>query len=1121
MKKKWNFWIDCGGTFTDIIGIDGQGRSHFHKILSHSPHYESAVVQGIKEVIGHDRFRESLEGVRLGTTVATNAFLERKGIPCALVTTKGHKDILEIRDQSRPRLFDIPIKKIKPFYTDVFEVNERINAKGEVLIPLQNGLEVLQKIYKSGIRSVAISFMHATLNPTHELALKEIALKLGFDYVAISHTVSSRAEYVARTETTVLDASLSPYLRQYTLDLEEKLGIENILYMKSDGGLCRGHELKGYNALLSGPAGGLVGAIEAAKERGHQKIITFDMGGTSTDVAIYDGELKLDHRPKIGGVNLLSPMVDIHTVAAGGGSILSHDGSRFRVGPESAGAFPGPASYGNGGPLTVTDANLFLGNIKPKGFPSVFGPNRDAHLNEEIVREKFEELSKRLGMGTKNIAQGFLDIAVETMVRAIKKVSVERGYDPKDFILVSFGGAGGQLACQVAESLGMKEVYIHPLCSILSALGIGQSYRSLSLQGKKEKGFKPLEKKLKHLLPEGELFYSHLMQPFDSDYQEEIFQKDYRLASEEFKQHYRLLFGMPLDKEPVCDTVMVKSVKRQKIGARLNQVDKKEVIGPKLISENNTTIVIPSDWKGLCDEFGHWSLKKIRRSEKMTLHDERVELEIFYQRFQYIAEQMGFTLERMARSVNIKERKDFSCALFTKEGELIANAPHIPVHLGSMGEVVEGVCRVFQPQKGEMYICNSPLFGGTHLPDVTVVAPVFFKDELVMWVASRGHHADIGGISPGSMPGYSKTLEEEGVIISPLKIMERGELSLEPLKKLLMSSTHPVRNLELNIHDIRAKVSANHKGTQELISLFESYGAQHVFTMCENVLDYSHQKLKENLKDIKSLHGHKVIADNREIRFTLEKEADGWVFDFSGTSPRLNNNFNTPRAVVKAAVLFALRCLIDEDIPLNDGIMRGIKLNIPEDCFLNPSESDAVVAGNVETSQAICDLLLHTLGVMAEGQGTMNNLSFGNETYQYYETLGGGSGACPKGEGASAVQVHMTNSLLTDPEVMETRFPVFVEEMAIRRNSGGGGKFKGGDGLIRSLRFLEPMQVSMISQSREVAPRGLCKGGSGKVGRNSKVSSKGETLLRENFEDQFLKDEMIKIETPGGGGFDH
>lgn len=1122
---NWKFWIDCGGTFTDIIAINDKAETKVHKVLSHSPHYESAVVHGISEILGHQNFKNSIEEIRLGTTVATNAFLERQGIPCALITTLGQKDILEIRQQNRPKLFDIPIIKSQPLYSLATHVYERMNAQGEVLIELDEIVArfELQRILDLGIKSLAVSLLHSTVNPAHEVRLGEIAKEMGFTYISLSHQVSPQATYVSRTETAVFDAYLSPYLSQYTENLSRLTGISNIKYMKSDGTLCSPEELKGHNALLSGPSGGLVGAIEVAKEKGHQNIITFDMGGTSTDVAISTGDISIDHEPVFHGLKLLSPMVDIHTVAAGGGSILFYDEGRFRVGPESAKAYPGPACYGFGGPLTVTDANLYMGNLDSENFPSVFGPNGDEPLNKEIVERKFQELANQIGKDPKVIAQGFLDVAVETMGRAVKKISIERGFDPKDFTMVSFGGAGAQLAAKVCDLLGIKSLLIHPLSSVLSAYGIGKADVAMTLERKwEEKG--NIEADLKNIIEEnlqGNLSFQnfYLLSPPDSDFKHLIPAKNLSFAQDDFCKLYKKLFGLSLVGTPICESVFVKGSLAQSLEAKLSEKEILQVKGPKLLPENQTSILIPEGWEGIRDPSGCWEFKRFEELKLSTSRPQEVELEIFYQRFQFIAEGMGHTLQKLAKSVNIKERKDFSCALFTKEGELIANAPHIPVHLGSMGDVVLNLIENEAFREGDMFLCNSPKSGGTHLPDLTVVAPVYFEGKHVMWVASRGHHADIGGITPGSMPGHSQKLSEEGVIIDSLKIVEAGEIQPKIIEEVLTKAPYPVRNLSLNLHDIQAKVAANNTGISQLREIYGLHGEEKVAQKAEEILSYSHKKIESILKQLPEKKGIKVINDKREIHVSLKKENDLFLFDFTGTSKRRNDNFNTPQAVSKAAVLFCLRCLIDDDIPLNAGIMRSIQLIFPEDSFLTPAADSAVVSGNVETSQALCDALFSCLGVMANSQGTMNNLSFGDEEYQYYETLAGGSGATAQANGTSAVQVHMTNSLLTDPEVFENRFPVMIELMGIRHGSGGEGKFRGGDGISRRLRFLRPMTVSLISQSRVAPPQGLSGGSSAQVGLNLKEDLTGNThRLEESFTLPFEAGEALIIDTPGGGG---
>lgn len=1119
-KNKWTFWIDCGGTFTDIVAINDSGEHRVHKLLSHSSHYESAVVQGISDIVGHTDFKSSVAEVRLGTTVATNAFLERSGVECALITTLGHKDLLGIRNQSRPDLFELDINKTPPLYSFVTHIKGRMDSKGEEVVELDEEIArfELQRILDRGIKSVAISLMHSTVNPAHELKVWEIAKDMGFSYISLSHQVSPIAKYIPRTETAVIDAYLSPYLRQYTEYLENKLQIPNIYYMQSDGGLCSGSELKGYNALLSGPAGGLIGAIDVARSMGHSKLITFDMGGTSTDVAIYDQELSIDPSPDFYGLKLLCPMVDIHTVAAGGGSILKYDNGRFQVGPESAGSTPGPACYRNGGPLTVTDANLYLDRLEADKFPHIFGPNQDRPLDLEIVDKKFKELEDKVGMPAKEIAQGFLDVAVESMSRAIRKVSIERGQDPKDFCLVSFGGAAGQLALKVAQTLSMSEVIIHPLSSVLSAYGIGKAQHQMSFQGRSESDFKELESKAKENFPfkNPTLHKHYLLKAKGSDHEVEISADDQEKAFEKFRNYHQKTFGHPA-KEIECEAVKLQITSKDFKELQIH-ADSKEIEGPSIISENNTSIVVESGWQGQRQDDGLWVLRS-HNANSTQKRDPKIELEIFYQRFQFIAEQMGTTLQRLAASINIKERNDFSCALFTRDCELIANAPHIPVHLGSMDRAVRAVNETCDVSPGESYILNSPVCGGTHLPDVTIITPVFSEDELIMWVASRGHHADIGGIAPGSMPGNSKSLKEEGVVITPTKIFANGELDLPLLKKILQDSTYPVRNFDMNLHDIEAKISANHKGVSEIIQLAKQYGAQYLEQMSERILDYTHQKIVSILNEFKSSETEKVINSKRKLKVKMQREGEKTVFDFTGSSGLLGTNFNAPVPVVQASVMFSLRSMIEENIPLNSGLMRAIELKVPQDSMLNPGEDSPVVAGNVETSQAICDLIFQAMGVKANSYGSMNNLSFGNDEFQYYETICGGSGATASAHGASAVQVNMTNSLLTDPEVFETRLPVRIELMGIRHGSGGAGMNHGGNGVYRKLLFLSDVKINMITQSREVPPSGIKGGTKAQRGMNL-LEVDGEWIeLPECFEKEISANTRLCVCTPGGGGY--
>jgi 5-oxoprolinase (ATP-hydrolysing) len=1125
MDKKWTCWIDCGGTFTDIIAVNGQGDYRVHKVLSHSPRYKSAVVHGIKEILETDDPSQVLAEVRLGTTVATNAFLERKGLPCALMTTLGHRDVLQIRQQNRPDLFAIDIEKIPPLYHYVTHANERINAQGEVLVPLDREIVEfeLERILEEGITSLAISFLHATINPMHEKMVKEMALEMGFDYVVASHEVSPLAKYISRTETAVLDSYLSPFLRQYTQELEEELGIEHIYYMQSDGTLSNGDNLLGYNSLLSGPAGGLVGAIEVAKEYGLNKMISFDMGGTSTDVALYDGEVQIDSEPNFHGLNLLAPMVAIHTVAAGGGSLLKYDQGRFMVGPQSAGAQPGPACYRGGGPLTVTDANLFLERIDPDKFPKVFGSSGKEGLDRDIVAQKFEKWAKEIGLSAKEVAQGFIDVAVETMAQAIRKISIEAGHDPQDFAMVSFGGAGGQLALKVVETLNIKTVLIHPLSSVLSAYGIGKADHALTLRAKADSSFEILKKQAKESFPfkdfEEQKYY--LMKAKDSEHIIQVKADGIEQAKKKFGSLYQRTFSLTPPKEIYIDSLAFKAIRKEAQSLKLKEVEELQVKGPKILSENNTAIAIEKDWLADHKANGLWVLQHQDHEKVIQKRDPKIELEIFYQRFQFIAEQMGLTLKKIARSVNIKERNDFSCALFTKEGNLIANAPHIPVHLGSMGDAVKTIVRDFSFQPGDSFICNSPQYGGTHLPDVTVITPIFKGAELIMWTASRGHHADLGGISPGSMPGHSKLLEEEGILIEPTVFAHFGEIDRQVLRDLLLAGPYPVRNIEVNLHDIEAKLAANLLGAKEILNLEKRYSQAYLEEMSERLLDYSCQKTKEILSSLGEIKVTKKITEKRQITVQTRRDLTNQkvIFNYEGTSSFDEGNFNAPVPVVKATVMFALRSMITENIPLNSGLMRAIEIVLPKDCLLNPPAGRAVVAGNVETSQALCDLLFEVLGLRANSQGTMNNLSFGDDNYQYYETLGGGCGASRFKDGASAVQVNMTNSLLTDPEVLESRFPVLVELMGLRHGSGGHGQQRGGDGLYRRIQFLQEMEVSMLSQGREIAPQGLAGGDPALRGLNQWEDATQFEELGECFLIRVPRAGRLSVSTPGGGGY--
>ncbi|MAX67322.1 MAG: 5-oxoprolinase [Halobacteriovoraceae bacterium] len=1128
LTKKWTFWIDCGGTFTDIIAVDKAGKHKVHKLLSHSPHYESAVVQGITDILGHKNYQESIEQVRLGTTVATNAFLERSGVACALITTLGHRDCLEIRQQNRHHLFELTPKKVKPLYQYVTHIEARMDATGKVITELDEELArfELQRILDQGIKSLAISLLHSTLNPEHELKLFDLATQMGFDYISLSHQVSPLSKYIARTETAVIDSYLSPYLKQYTENLEQKLGIKDIYYMQSDGGLCRGQDLKGHNALLSGPAGGLIGAINVAKAQGFKKIIAFDMGGTSTDVAIYNEELSLNSQPDFYGLKLLAPMLDIHTVAAGGGSVLEYDNGRFKVGPQSAGAYPGPACYRNGGPLTITDANLFLKRINPKQFPEIFGPNQDQPLDVEVVHKKFHELAQKISLSPTEIATGFIDVAIETMSSAVRKISVEKGYDPSDFAMVSFGGAGGQLALKVAQRLNIHTVLVHPLSSVLSAYGIGQAAHSMTFKSKLQEDFPKLKQLAQKHFPFSEFNTKkyYLLKVKGSDHEVEIGASELSKAKLKFDEYYKKTFGVALTDKIECSAISLKAIKTQSSCLKLTAKEQ-QLQNFTIINENNTAIVLENQWSGFKNQTGTWiftvSDDKKNELESKKKKDKRIELEIFYQRFQFIAEQMGHSLQILSQSINIKERNDFSCALFTESGELIANAPHIPVHLGSMDEAVKNIKKHCSYDDGDSFICNSPLFGGTHLPDITIITPIFFKQKLVMWVASRGHHADIGGKTPGSMPGDSKTLSEEGVIIAPTKIVSQGKLHQEILKQILTKADYPVRNYELNLNDIKAKLAANHKGVQQIQSMANQFGPQYLAQMSEEILNFTHKKTLLALSKQNPIKATKEVTNQRSLSVNILSKKDKVVFDFTGTSPLLKNNFNTPKPIVKATIMFVLRSMIKDDIPLNSGLMRAVEIIIPDDCMLNPKDESPVVAGNVETSQALCDLLFEAFQIKASSYGTMNNLSFGNASYQYYETLCGGIGATKFSNGTNAIQANMTNSLLTDPEVFEQRFPVLIELMALRHGSGGLGQKHGGDGIYRRLHFLEDMSISLLTQARDIPPQGLLGGKHAQRGLNQIEIDGDWQELPECCEINITAHTKIAISTPGGGGFGH
>lgn len=1130
MNKKWQFWVDRGGTFTDLIARKPSGELKVLKLLSQSDHYSDAVVEGIKRLMEGSFDPDLIDEVRMGTTVATNAFLQRRGSKTAFITTHGFKDLLEIRQQDRPELFALNIQKIKPLYHFVSEVSERISASGEVISPLneEQAFLELKALKELGAETLSVSLMHSTVNPVHELKIYQMACDLGFSYISLSHQVSPIQKIISRAETSVMDAYLSPKLSEHTEKLSDELGVKDILFMQSHAGLCAKDQLKGHNALLSGPAGGYIGAARVCERLGYDKIITFDMGGTSTDVAIYDGSVHLDHEPNFHGLKLQVPMLDIHTVAAGGGSILFSDGQRLSVGPDSAGALPGPACYGNGGPLTITDANLFLGRVSASQFPAIFGPDQDQPLDEEVVKKKFESLAAQLNEEPRALAKHFLNVAVETMAGAIRKVSVNKGLDPKDFVLCSFGGAGAQVACLVADRLSIDKIFIHPLSSVLSAFGMGlaeEKHRITRVCGSnmgelfEEMVTEAKSKFTDKIGLQHKTFFQIKMKGSDHFIEVEASNKDEAILL--FKEKYHQTFGINPEGEIQIQALSVEVFKSRPYPQFVFEKNKEtKVIGPEVILGNNTSIVIDPGWQGELSQDGAWILKRVGKTLDWEQRHQAAELEIFYQRFQAIAEEMGHVLRNAGYSVNIKERLDYSCALFTKDCELIANAPHMPVHLGSMSECVLSIHKKFsgQMKPGDCFISNSPMEGGTHLPDITLVSPVFYKNELVFYVASRGHHADVGGIAPGSMPSSSTRLEEEGIIIPARKFLEEGHLLEVELKEVFLGGPYPARNFNQNLHDLKAQLAANTRGISTLLKFIEEAGIEKVNFNAEKLLSYTQDRLQHSLKNFKEGHGRVDLENNRRIEVHLSHK-DRLKIDFTGTSLRDPFNFNAPKPIVKAAVLYCLRCLIEENIPLNDGLAREVDIHIPEDSLLNPQTNSAVVAGNVETSQAICDAIFEALGVLAHSQGTMNNLSFGNENYQYYETLGGGSGAGQSFHGASAVQVHMTNSRLTDPEVLESRFPVRLQDFSIRGGSGGKGKFNGGDGLVRRIQFLEEMECNFLSQNREFAPLGLSGGEAAMPGENLLIRKDGhQEHLPACFSVKVNPGDQLCIATPGGGG---
>jgi len=1280
MSGGWDFWIDRGGTFTDVIGRAPDGSLHPRKLLSENPEaYRDAAVEGIRGLLGLAPGMPiapgSIREIKMGTTVATNALLERKGDRVLLLVTRGFRDALRIAYQARPDIFAKHIVLPEQLYERVVEVDERVRADGTVerLLDLGGVLPMIEQARAEGIDAVAIVFMHAWKFPDHERAVAALCRRAGFAQVSVSHEVSPLVKLVGRGDTTVVDAYLSPILRRYVSQVEGELGIgvsaegrkpdpasagqaaraeagerserpavseknPHLSFMMSSGGLTAAHMFQGKDALLSGPAGGVVGMVETAKLAGFDKVIGFDMGGTSTDVAHYDGDYERAFDTEVAGVRIRAPMMRIHTVAAGGGSILHYEAGRFRAGPDSAGANPGPACYRRGGPLTVTDANVMLGKLRPEQFPAIFGPGQDQPLDRQVVTDAFSALAAEIGDGrtAEAVAEGFVTIAVENMANAIKKISVQRGYDVTEYLLNCFGGAGGQHACLVADALGMESVLIHPFSGLLSAYGIGLSSVFASRQqalmkplseaslgeidalsrSLRDAVFAELEaqniasdavswRPILHIRYDGTdttlpVMFAHgsldiARQDFEAAHKAqfgfvyddkqmvveavEVDGNDDREAGRAEEERPGVVHSRP--PERVIDVFMEGAWRKAGVYFRSHPDSRSDldpgarIAGPAIIIEPNQTIVVEPGWQAEITSKNHVLLrrteKKQRRAALGTAADP-VMLEVFNNLFMSIAEQMGVTLQNTAYSVNIKERLDFSCAVFDASGALVANAPHMPVHLGSMDRSVETIIRLNagKVRPGDVFALNAPYNGGTHLPDITVVTPVFElfasplagevpaeraegggsasqsvqaappppgpsghpprkgEGKILFWVASRGHHADIGGTAPGSMTPLATSVDEEGVLIDNFLIVERGVFREAALHDLLTDHPYPARNPAQNIADLKAQIAANEKGVAELRKMIAHFGLPVVEAYMGHVQDNAAESVRrvlERLPDTSSCEYPTDTGQVIKVRIDIDRQKRQARVDFTGTSPVMKNNFNAPEPVARAAVLYAFRVMVEDNIPMNAGCLRPIDIVIPEGCMLRPAYPAAVVAGNVETSQHVTNAIFAAMGALANAQGTMNNLTFGNERHQYYETICSGSPAGRLNDGSgfagtSAVHTHMTNSRLTDPEVLELRFPVLLEDFHVREGSGGGGRWKAGDGTRRTIRFLEKMQCAILSSHRNRPPQGLDGGGDGQCG-STQVRRLDGTVETLNACDQTVLQpgEAVIVTTPTPGGF--
>ena len=1189
MTKGWSFSIDRGGTFTDIVARSPGGRLLTAKLLSDNPEqYDDAAVEGIRRLIA-EHGEAPIESVKMGTTVATNALLERKGEKLVLAITAGLGDALRIGYQARPDIFARRIVLPEALYSDVIEVDERLTADGEVLRRLdpEKVRSSLISAYEAGYRAIAIVLVHGWRWTDHEAAVAALAEQIGFTQISVSHRVGPLIKLVGRGDTTVVDAYLSPVLRRYVDRVVAALGRDAGLYfMQSSGGLTDAAAFQGKDAILSGPAGGIVGMARTALEAGFDRVIGFDMGGTSTDVSHFAGTYERTSETVVAGVRVRAPMLEIHTVAAGGGSVCHYDGSRFRAGPESAGAVPGPACYRRGGPLTITDCNVVLGKIRPAHFPSVFGPGGDQPIDPAASLALCEEIGARARMSAEEVAKGFVRIAVDNMASAIKRISIARGHDVTRYTLACFGGAGGQHACLVADALGMERVMIHPLAGVLSAYGMGLADRVEVRQ--RSVGGEPLEDVLSDLAAEAEaalrgqgveavgLKRRAGLRYEGSDSSLEVEAGEFDEMRAAFEEAHRARFGFVSPETAiVVETAIVEASSspsrsdgegdHPKGGGGANGAQspstafggpppheaaprgEDEVVdrstlspgtliqSPALIVDPSATTAVEPGWKAEVDRLGNLILTRSTPRESargVGTGADPVMLEVFNNLFMAVAEEMGVALQNTASSVNIKERLDFSCALFDSAGALIANAPHIPVHLGSMGDSIRTIIEARGQgrdgrgiREGDVYVLNAPYRGGTHLPDVTVIMPVFAKagDSAPAWfVAARGHHADIGGIAPGSMPPDSHRIDEEGVLIDNVLLVDEGRFLEAEMLELLASGPWPARRPDRNLSDLKAQVAACARGAAELRRVVAEYGRDVVDAYMDHVQGNAEESVRRLIGGLKDGDFSYAMDNGAQVRVGVRVDRGGRsaTVDFTGTSDQQPNNFNAPYSICRAATLYVFRTLVDDRIPMNDGCLRPITLVVPEGSMLNPRYPAAVVAGNVETSQVVTDALFAACRALAPSQGTMNNFTFGNARHQYYETIAGGAGAGPGFDGASAVQTHMTNSRLTDPEVLETRYPVLVERFAIRRGSGGLGANKGGDGVERHIRFRERMRANILSNRREIAPRGIEGGGDGKPGMNQVVRADGTVeTLSATASAEMREGDMFVIETPGGGGY--